>query len=201
MLLKRTILFLIGFLGLWRPRATRAAAVAAVLAATGCGGEIGPPPATARALPPYTPNDARLFDDGVEARALGYSLGDTGSKDAKLLPERVGAADGVVRARVVTITSKTEDSGEGLQLSLRALETITGRQPPVGEFVVYAPARSSAVGLLKAIEGRLVGSTFVVFVRGFAAEGSDDGALHFHLAPDDQDEQDRIRAASLGPAR
>jgi hypothetical protein len=184
-----------------RVAATLATAAAAALL-WGCGGDLASGRPAGPPLPPYTARDAQLFDDGVEAKALGFEISDSTAKDDRLLADRVEASDGVVRARVVTVTSKAEDSGVGLLLSLHAVETLTGRRAPAGDFTLLAPSKAPATGMLTASEGRLVGMTFVVFVRGFASEGEEpDGSLHFHLAPDGKDEQDKVRAASLGPLR
>lgn len=182
--------------------AAPASIVVAVLS-VGCGAELTPPP-SAPPAPPYTERDAQLFDDGVEARALGLEISGSSAKDDRLLSDRVEASDGVVRARVVTVTSKAEDSGTALQLSLHAVETVAGKHAPSGDFTLLASPRSPAAGLLGASEGRIVGMTFVVFVRGFAPANpaESDSVLHFHIARDDKDEQDKVRAAySLGTLR
>jgi hypothetical protein len=155
--------------------------------------------------------DAVLFDDGVEANALGIEISDTTDKDARLINDRVGASDGVVRARVVTVTSKAEDTGTGLLLSFRAVETLAGHRAPKGDFTLYETANGSGAGLLKSASSRLVGLTFIAFVRGFAGSGAyarelaengeGEAVLHFHLAKDTQDQQDRVRAASLASFR
>jgi hypothetical protein len=191
------IMPLLGRYGRPAAGATLVLAVLALLPGSGCGGDIGQARSRVPPLPAYTPGDARLFDDGVEARALGFEIGDTTGIDDRLLPDRVEASDGVLRARVVTVTSKAEDSGMGLQLSLQPLETLAGRHAPDGDFTLFASAKSPALELMKAAEGRLAGLSFVVFVRSFADTAGNDGTLHFHLAPDDQAEQERVRAASV----
>jgi hypothetical protein len=168
----------------------------------GCGGASAPAQRAAAApLPQYTERDALLFDDGVEDSALGFSISSSGDRNDKLMADRIDACDGVVRARVTTVTSKTEDSGHTLQISLHAVETLAGKRAPEGDFTLLASPRSPAAGMLRASEGRLVGLTFIAFVRGFASPepNEGDGVLHYHLARDDKDEQDKVRAASLGP--
>ncbi len=164
---------------------------------TACSGDMASTRPAGPPAPPYQARDAQLFDDGAEAKALGFEISDGSGKDAKLLPDRVDVSDGVVRARVVTVTSKAEDSGTGLLLSFQALEALTGHHAPSGDFTLLASARSPSTGLLKAAEGRLVGMTFVVFVRRFAEANDPEGVVHFHLALDDKEEQDRVRAASV----
>jgi hypothetical protein len=191
----------------------RAAALLAVVLALGCGGgeaagrgPAGPP------HPPYGERDALLFDDGVEAGALGFEIVGSTGKDEGLVNDRVAASDGVVRARVVTVTSKTEDSGTGLFISFHTIETLAGRDAPQGDFVVFESSKASSAGLLVAAASRLVGLTFIAYVRRFAGAPRDDGqgadgagggegVLHFHLAKDGKDEQDRVRAGSLASFR
>ncbi|MGH7439652.1 MAG: hypothetical protein ACRENE_28510 [Polyangiaceae bacterium] len=198
MVLKQVILF----------RVCRAAGLVTVMVVLGCGGgdaaargPAGPPP------PPYGERDAVLFDDGVEPGALGFGIAGITDKDERLVNDRVAASDGVVRARVVTVTSKTEDSGTGLFISFRTIETLAGHGAPRGDFVVFESSKASGAGLLMAAASRLVGLTFIAYVRRFAgaprdgAEAPDEsereGVLHFHLAKDGKDEQDRVRAGSL----
>ena len=67
--------------------------------------------------------------------------------------------------------------------------------------------KAPAAGVVRMLEARLVGATFVVFVRtfGHTGDGSDVGAsdkekgaeLHFHFAKDDKDELGAVREASL----
>jgi hypothetical protein len=181
----------------------RAAALGALLLCTSCGGAMQGSQPPRPDLPAYTARDAQLFDDSIEPEALGYELGQGSRALDPLMADRTGASDGVVRARVITVTSKAEDSGKSLQVALHALETLAGRRAPTGDFTLIVSPRSPSAGMLGAMEGRLVGLTFVVFVKGFAAadKGEPDGELHFHLARDDKDEQNRVRAASLGPLR
>jgi hypothetical protein len=82
------------------------------------------------------------------------------------------------------------------------VEKLAGRRAPDEDFTLLVDCKSPSASVLSAVEGRLVGLTFVVFVRGFAAshdDGSPDGELHFHLARDEKAENDAVRAASIGP--
>jgi hypothetical protein len=155
------------------------------------------PKAPARALPEYGGRDAQLFDDGIEPGAVGYAVGDGASVGDKLLTERTGASDGVLRARVVTVTSKQGEHGRSLLIGLHPVETLAGRHSPTNDFTIDVSSRAPSAGILNAMEGRLVGLGFVVFVRGFAREGEADGELHFHIGRDDQDEANKVRAASV----
>ena len=125
-------------------------------------------------------------------------------KDDALLRERTQTGDAVVRARVVTVTSGPESQGHGWRIGLRTLETVAGKRPPEGEFTFVVEGKAPAAGIVRMLEARLVGATFVVFVRKFdrrkrrRRQRRRQGAeLHFHFAKDDKDELGAVREASL----
>jgi hypothetical protein len=161
-----------------------------------CGGAMEAPKAPARPLPQYAGRDTELFDDGIEPGAVGYAVGESSSVGDKLLPERTGASDGVLRARVVTVTSKQEEYGRSLLIGLHPLETLAGRYGPSSDFTLTVSPRAPSAGIFHAMEDRLVGLGLVVFVRGFARAGEAEGELHFHIGRDDKDEAARIREAN-----
>jgi hypothetical protein len=155
-------------------------------------------------LLPYAGRATELFDDVIEPAAVGYGGADTGGspKDNALLRERTQTGDAVVRARVVTVTSEPEAHGDEWRIGLKTLETVAGKHPPEGEFTFVVQGSTPAAGIVRTLEARLIGSTFVVFLRQFerarkdAAEGSA-AQLHFHFAKDDKDELGAVREASL----
>ncbi len=172
-----------------------------------CGGAEAPARGPTVALSPYSGHATELFDDVIEPGAVGYQGADEGGgpKDSALLRERTQTGDAVVRARVVTVTSGPESQGDGWRIGLRTLETVAGKRPPEGEFTFVVQGKAPAAGVVRMLEARLVGATFVVFVRtfGHADDGSDVGGgdkgpeLHFHFAKDDKDELGAVREASL----
>jgi hypothetical protein len=166
---------------------------------SGCGG--GASANGGRALPPYAGHAADLFDDGIEPLAIGYEL-DRGTppKADNLLRERTQVGDGVLRARVTTVTSKREDTGQSWQLGMHTLERLGGDRAPDGDFTLQVAPHDPAAGIVRAFEGRLMGMTFVVFVREFARPGAppeEAGELRFHIARDDREELEAVRAAVL----
>ncbi|HEX4449127.1 MAG TPA: hypothetical protein VH044_20450 [Polyangiaceae bacterium] len=163
---------------------------------------------------PYSGHDAALFDDAIEPIAVGYgsygTVDTSGSpKDDMLVRERTETGDAVVRARVVTLTSDPEANGAGWRIGLRVLEIVAGKRPPPGELTFVVGVTGPAAGIVRTMESRLVGTTFVVFVREFGRatstepEGSDDhgddraAELHFHFARDDKDELGAVRRFSV----
>ena len=193
----------------------------AALIVTSCGGgtnsirdrgDRGQPP------PAYMAHDAELFDDAIEPSALGEA-GEATLKPARtdmILRERTQIGDAALRAKVITVTARDENAGRSWLLGLQTLETLAGRRPPGSEFVVQVDAAGPAAGMVRAMEGRLVGMTFVAFVREYRAppvaaaaaaaptgEADGDGSRwHFHLARDDKSEVAAVReAAALGEVR
>jgi len=168
---------------------------AVALTMSGCGaGTVGSRD-PGRAPPPYVGHATELFDDAIEATAVGYNLeGRSSQLGSTLLRERVQLGDAVARARVTTVTSKDEDKGRAWQVDLHTVERLAGR--PEADFEIRIDPSGPSAGILRAVEGRLIGKTFVVFVREYAREGSPgDSDLRFHLAPDDKDEIEAVRAA------
>ncbi len=156
--------------------------------------------AVSRPLPSYAGHAMELFDDAIEARAVGLDL-DTPidpRTDAKLR-ERVQVGDAAVRVRVSTVTEKAEDSGTGFVVGFQALEQLAGPYPPGGEFSIVVRSDSPSSGILKGFQGRLMGKTFVVFVRSFVRPDGD-AETHFHLAPDTKEERAAVREAAAKTA-
>ncbi len=172
------------------------------------GGPIGCGPggdavAPKRPLPTYIGHEAELFDDGIEPRAVGLELE---TPDHPLhnpkFKERVDTADAVVRARVTTVTAREEDTGTAYQVSLKTLEKLTGSHPPSQTFTLDIDRRSGAVGVLRNFNGRLVGMSFIVFLRAYVrADG--DQELHFHITQDAEDIKKAVTesAAVMGFAK
>ena len=160
-------------------------------------------------MPSYDGRATQLFDDMIDPAAVGYGSSVIGieqgrsPRDDALLRERTQTGDAVVRARVVTVTSGADGQDSGWQIGLRTLETVAGKKPTEGEFSFFVASRGPAAGVLRMLDARLVGSTFVVFVRAFEADGEagagagSGAALHFHFAKDDKDELGAVRQASL----
>lgn len=162
----------------------RRRALALVLVLAACGGAtVAAPPQ----FPPYTPEDARLFDDGIDPRVLGigYDAPLVTPRSDTALFERAQIGDGVVRARIdsVTIRGLQEDRPQ-YELGIRVLEPIGRADALPSEFSLRVRPTSPSFSLVRALEGRLSGHTAIVFVRTYANE-SGEAEVHFHMVPDD----------------
>jgi hypothetical protein len=149
----------------------------------------------ARTATAYAGRVTELFDDGIDPATVGYTANDvTGLEADRVLRERTQAADGVVRARIVTLTSRESESG--WLVGLRPLETLAGAAPIGGDIALQVKASDRAGGVLRATEGRLVGMTVIAFLRAFAHD-VDARDLHFHIAPDNPLLVSAVRASAL----
>jgi hypothetical protein len=161
-----------------------------------CGGGSNHRPA--RALPPYSSRAAELFDDAIEARAVGYQLDNAAPPpmNDNILRERAQVGDAVVRARVTTITSKDEDKGRTWQIGFHTIEKLGGSGPLDSDFTVQVQPGGPAAGIMRALGPQMMGITFLAFVREFARSGaSDDSELHFHLSADNRAAAAAVRSA------
>jgi hypothetical protein len=179
----------------------------------GCGGNTAEAARPTRPLPPYAAHWVELFDDAIEPAAVGgvggfqfapTEAGRAAPRSDNLLRERTQVGDAVVRGRVTTLSSKEEDRGRSWQLGVHTLERLGGAGPLEADFVVRVGPSDAAAGMVRAFETRLIGQTFIAFVREFSRAGGvgADSELHFHFAPDTKDEVDAVTAAvMLNPVR
>ena len=158
-----------------------------------------PAPGTAQPgnLPAYSGHATDLFDDVIEPAAVGLEL-DQGSPPGAdaTLRERTQVADSVLRLKMVSYTSKNEDTGTTYSITLRAVEVLAGK-PQVADLTVVVGKDNPSAGLLKSRADGLVQKQvpFVGFVRAFA-QPDGDAETHFHLSPDSADVVKAVRDAA-----
>ncbi len=139
---------------------------------------------------PYDAHEQTLFDDAIDPAAVGIVLDEpargTPREDA-VLRERTQVGDGVVRARVQTVTMKKEER-EGhdvtFELGLEVVEKLAGDVPE--ELVVRLGKTSPSAGIVESMGAQLADKTFVVFVRRF--NGPNDKPRYYaHFSADSKD--------------
>lgn len=162
-----------------------ALSLVALVTVEACGGPDANSPS--RPLPAWEGHQAELFDDVIDPRAVGLNLdeGRTPQTDAAVR-ERTQVGDAVVRARVQTITQRRSGEDTEFQLGLQVIEKLGGEHPPPDEFVVPIGKSSPSAGIVRSMDARLGGKTFVVFIREFKGP---DGEPRFyaHFAGDTKD--------------
>jgi hypothetical protein len=161
-------------------------------------GSSPPPSAPSSRLPVYEGRATELFDDGIGAQALGAGIEPTLSpQERDLLRERTNLGDGVVRARVVSLTSAQDDSGPRWFVGLHTVERLTGERQVPDNFTLLIDGKAPGARLVRALDGQIIGAKVVAFLREFVSTQGKKGELHFHLAGDSKDETDAVRVAAL----
>ncbi len=166
-------------------------------AAIGCGGDGKGANDPSREMVAYSGRQADLFDDSIEPAAVGLDF-DRGYAPRldKVLRERAQVGDAVLRVRVSTVTAKSDGPEATYQLGLHTVEKLAGNHPPPPNFTVQINKASESHGIMKNFESRLVGYSFIAFVREFA-HPSGDREVHFHLAPDTKEVKAAVGDAML----
>ena len=103
-----------------------------------------------RGLPAYSGQPADEFDDTIEPHAVGLELETYASpKNDPALRRRAEAADLVARARVATVTGKSEAGNRSYELSFKTVERLAGkREALVGDdFTVRIDRASPSLGI------------------------------------------------------
>ena len=161
----------------------------------GCGGGEIPE----SKLPQWSGHSTELFDDVIEPRAVGLELNVTAVPRADpVLRERTQTGDAVLRVRIETVTQSGYGKNVRHQLTMTTLEKLAGEHPPAnGSFVVTMDESNPSIGIVRSLEARLGGKTFIAFVKAFGQEG--ERQYHFHLSPDAKDVRDAVQdAVALG---
>jgi hypothetical protein len=161
-----------------------AALSAPCLALAGCGAAAAQA-APSEPLPPYTPESAQTFDDAIDPHAVGLELEASGNpRNDPRVRARAKACDEIVRARVITITGEASGGSRAYHLILKSVEHLGGKRPVGDEFTLNVDQTSPSIGIVKSMEGQLVGKVFVVYLKAF---GRPDGErdLHFHASADE----------------
>lgn len=158
----------------------------AVAAVSTLGCELGGSARSAadRPLGRWEGHEVEVFDDNIDAAALGLSLDGTGARGDPLLRERAQMSDFVGRVRVQTVTVDKVSDSVSFHLVIQATAPPLAT-PRVADtsFELRIRPSSAAYGLAKSFDSRLRGLAFIAFVRRYAsADGEPE--LHFHLSGD-----------------
>jgi hypothetical protein len=167
------------------------------LGATAACAPTSPAGAPSGPLPAYAGEDLDLFDDTIDPHAVGLEL------DAHIDPKRdprvrsrVRAADVVLRARIQTVTGEAGAGARSYQIILKSLGQIVGSRPIGDEFTLHIDKSSPSHGIVKSLEGEMVGKTLIVYAKAFARpDGERD--LHFHASADEPDVIAAVKTAAI----
>ena len=155
-------------------------------AALGC----ADPNVPSRTLVPYDAHQQMLFDDAIDPTAVGVVIDDpsaTTPRQDAVLRERVEVGDGVVRARVRTVTMKKDERGGrdvNFELGLQVSEKLAGHVPE--NVTVHLAKASPSVAIVESMGAKLADQTFVVFLRAFAGPNGKP-RYYAHFSADSKD--------------
>jgi len=139
---------------------------------------------TPRDFPPYQGQATVLFDDRIDANAVGLADVAPAPRTDPVLKARAQAAEAVARVRVATVSTDSAGGKPAYRLSLELLAGgVVVRRGLTDERIEIAVRPDSpAFGVVKWLDTRLIGRTFVGFFRRYG--GADDIELRFHLSAD-----------------
>lgn len=161
-----------------------------------CGPDTALHPASGAALlPPWDGPAAELFDDGIDASAVGLGVDGLSPKADPLLKQRARGADLVARVKVTTVTIDTVGVDSTYHLGIVAgYPPLSAPRIPEQTFELHIRPKSRAFGIARAFGVRLQGVIFVGFLRKFrGADGNEE--LHWHLSADTPEVIGAVREA------
>ena len=172
------------------------------MAAPGCGSS-GAPPSRLEHFPPYRAEATRLFDDRIDPTAVGLADVATKPRSDPTLRARTYNAEAVARMRVATVTVDMAQGKPIYHLSLVFLDgALVRRGFSDNQVEISVRSDSPAFGVVKWLDTRLIGCTFIGFIHRFADAAADGGPLvepqvtvRFHLAADTPDVLAAVREA------
>ena len=170
------------------------APLAVALAACGPATPSAHAPDGARLETPWAGRLADLFADAIDPAAVGLAMLPASPRSDPYLRDRTQSADVITRARVSTATSDHVGEQVHYHLTLVPFDAPMGVHEAAEHYELQIAPGSPAYGIAKAMEGRLVGRSFIAFLRTF--RGQDEPVLHWHLAPDLPETAAAVREAS-----
>jgi hypothetical protein len=176
------------------------ASVAAGLAVAACGsGRSSKLAYHASGLPLWQGNAVQLFDDNIDATAVGLSMEGPSPRFDRFLRERAQTADVVARVKVSTVTVETAGEEQRYRLGVQVGQPTLAKariDDRTFELVIRSDSRAFAVA--RAFDTRLRGMTFVAFITRFAGPDGEP-EVHWHLSADTREVADAVKeAVALG---
>ncbi len=156
-------------------------AVAALALACGPPAKVAKGPA--RPITEWAGDDADLFDDGIDVGSIPPAGGTEQVDDVNDLKitARIYAADGVVTAKVIGVSSEPVGDRNRYRLELAVEgEALAGARIE-SPFTLKVEQGSPAYGAIRSQDAQLIGRKFTVYYKSYAIEDSE-GLTHFHLS-------------------
>jgi hypothetical protein len=172
--------------------------LAIFLCVVGCGGSgaAAAPSAPARQFPAYSGQATTLFDDRIDGNSVGLADVATKPRTDPVLRARAQTAEAVARARVATVSVDSTAGKPIYRLSLDLAGGFLVRRGFTDDHVeISVRPQSPAFGVVKWLDTRLIGRTFIGFFHRYA--GAEDSEVKFHLSADNPDVLAAVREAAM----
>lgn len=163
-----------------------------ILALAACGSGQSTADVPLEDLPPYTAEQAALYNDAIAPEVFGLNT-TPGREKPEEFVQLVQQADHIGRVKLVTIT-RTKTPADGrirYHLALQPLgDPLRGEtlQPQVELTVGMG---SPSISLLRALDSEAIGSKFIILLKRYRAKGQ--MVLHFRAYPDSAKVADAIK--------
>jgi hypothetical protein len=175
--------------------ALRAFALVVVFLSAGCAGPAqGSRPVVPSSFPEYAGRAVELFDDKIDAEAVGLGTVDVQPRNDPVRHERVNQADAIARLRVSTVTVDMVAGQPLYHVSFVVVASLVNKDFSDNRIELSIGPSSPSFGIVKWLDTRIVGRTFIGFVRRFA--GAEEPVIRFHLSADSPDVVAAVREAT-----
>ena len=165
-----------------------------MLSLVACGGRTAAAP-TPQNLPVYAGNATQLFDDRIDPTAVGLADVTENPRTDPVLRARTQNAEVAGRTRVSTVTVDSVGGKPVYRLRFTFVEPpVVARGFSGKEIEVAVRDDSPAFGIVKWLDTKLIGHSFIGFFHRFA--GNYEPEVRFHLSPDDARVMAAVRDAS-----
>jgi hypothetical protein len=145
-------------------------------------------------FPPYGGESAKLFDDRIDPNSVG--LADVASKPRAdpVLRARTQSAESVAKVRVSTVTVDSIGGKPAYHINLAVIDPLARRGFDDRSIEISVRPDSPAFGIVKWLDTRLIGRTFIGFFHRFGS--SDEVQVRFHLSADEPEVLAAVRDAN-----
>ena len=166
-----------------------------LLAVSACGGSQPAPAPPPQNLPVYAGPATQLFDDRIDPMAVGLADVAEDPRTDPILRARTQHAEVAGRTRVSTVNVDLVGGKPMYRLRFTFSEPpVVSRDFPGNQLEVVVRPDSPAFGIVKWLDTKLIGHSFVGFFHRFA--GPYEPEVRFHLSPDDPRVLAAVRDAS-----
>jgi hypothetical protein len=161
------------------------------LLAPGCGSDT-PAEVPVDQLPPYTAEQAALYNDALAPQIFGIESLAAPEKKLKI-GDLVEHADTVARTKLITVT-RTRTPSDGRVRYLLVVQPLgepLAGQPLPASLELTVGLGSPSLSLLRTMDTEVVGSKFILFLKRYRAHGQ--STLHFRAEVDSAELADTIQ--------